>query len=327
VAARGLELCALAAESVKPVDAATIEVASSLLAEVQGDAAWDFVQSDGANRPLSHAELGVALELVADYSDLKSPWFTGHSRAVADLTESAVRALGLPPAEVTSARHAALLHDIGRAGVPNSIWDKPGRLNDDEWERMRIHAYYTDRVLRRAGSLAHLAPTASAAHENANGGGYPRGIAGETIPLPGRVLACADRYQAMLEDRPHRPGLTRNEASRELRRMALEGELDGKAADAVLEVAGHPARRRASAPAGLTPREVEVLELAARGAATKQIARKLGIAPKTAGNHIEHIYSKIGVSSRAEAALYAMQNGLLRALPQDATTQREAGEA
>jgi HD-GYP domain-containing protein (c-di-GMP phosphodiesterase class II) len=285
----------------------------SLLADIQESAAWDFVMSYDANRPLSENELAVALELVADYSDLKSPWFTGHSRGVADLTERAARGMGLPKAGVATARNAALLHDIGRAGVPNTIWDKPGTLDDDEWERMRIHAYYTDRVVRRSGSLAHLAPVASAAHENPNGTGYPRGIAGETIPLVGRVLACADRYHAMLEARPHRPALSRSEASRELRRMALDGEADGTAADAVLEAAGHAVRRRPSATAGLTPRELEILELAARGAATKRIAHRLGISPKTVGNHIESIYSKIGVSSRAEAAFFAMQNGLVSA--------------
>jgi DNA-binding CsgD family transcriptional regulator len=118
----------------------------------------------------------------------------------------------------------------------------------------------------------------------------------------------------MLEDRPHRPAMTREAAERELRRMAREGEVDGGAADAVLAAAGHPVRARPTAPAGLTPREVEVLVLAARGSTTRQVARRLGISPKTAGNHIERIYTKIGVSNRAEATLFAMQSGLLRSL-------------
>ena len=94
--------------------------------------------------------------------------------------------------------------------------------------------------------------------------------------------------------------------------MAREGEVEGSAADAVLVAAGHRPRSRPSAPAGLTPREVEVLSLAARGATTRQIASRLGISPKTAGNHIERIYAKAGVQSRAEAALFAMQHGLIR---------------
>jgi DNA-binding CsgD family transcriptional regulator len=233
---------------------------------------------------------------------------------VAALAEAAARRMGLPEGEVTTMRRAALVHDIGRNGVPNSIWDKAGPLTGDEMERVRLNPYYTGRVLHRSGSLAFLSPIASSAHERVGGGGYPRAIAGETIPLLGRILACADVYHAMGEDRPHRPALHKDVAAKELRRMALDGELDGPAVDAVMVAAGHPTRKRPSAPAGLTPREVEVLELAARGATTRQVARRLGISPKTAGNHIESIYAKIGVSSRAEAALFAMQNGLLRSV-------------
>lgn len=290
------------------------EVAAEILAEVEGDAARDIVLSAPANRSLTDEELRRALELLADHADLKSPWFLGHSRGVASLTGEAARRLGLPAGDVRTAEHAALVHGIGRSGVPNSIWDAPRSLTDDEWERVRLHAYHTDRVLRRAGGLARLAPVASAAHERVNGTGYPRGIGGETIPLLGRILGCADAYHAMREDRPHRAARSKDAAAAELRRMGREGELDGDAVDAVLAAAGHPVRRRPSAPAGLTPREIEVLDLAARGSTTRQIARRLGISPKTAGNHIERIYVKIGVSSRAEAALFAMQNGLLRDL-------------
>lgn len=286
-------------------------VASPILSATQGDQVREEVMSDEANRQLSDVELQNALALVGDYADLKSPWFSGHSRGVATLTEAAATALGLPEKQVVAGRNAALVHDIGRAGVPNSIWDKAGPLTDDEWERMRVHAYYSDRVLQRSGGLAFLASVASSAHEQANGGGYPRGIAGQTIPLLGRILGCADRYRAMREDRPHRRALSKEKASRELRRMALDGEVDGVAADAVLEAGGHQVRRRPSTPAGLTQREVEVLGLVAVGKTTQQVAGRLGISPKTAGNHIERIYAKAGISSRAEAALFAMQNGLV----------------
>jgi DNA-binding NarL/FixJ family response regulator len=93
--------------------------------------------------------------------------------------------------------------------------------------------------------------------------------------------------------------------------MARSGELDGMATDAVLTAAGLPSRRKPSAPAGLTSREVEVLMLAARGFTMKAVAGALGIAPKTAGNHIERIYMKVGISTRAEAAMFAMQHGLV----------------
>jgi HD-GYP domain-containing protein (c-di-GMP phosphodiesterase class II) len=287
--------------------------ASEILDGVDAESSWERVvagQPTGRG-PISETELDDALELLADYADLKSPWFTGHSRSVASLAVAAARQAGVPEPDVSTLRRAALVHDIGRNGVPNSVWDKPGPLTATETERVRLHAYYTDRVLHRASRLADLAGVASAAHERVAGGGYPRGTTGSAIPLLGRMLGAADTYHAMIEDRPHRAALSRDTAGGELRRAVREGELDGGAVDAVLAAAGHSVRRKPSAPAGLTPREVEVLVLAARGATTRAVASSLGIAAKTAGNHIESIYTKIGVSSRAEAAMFAMQHGLL----------------
>jgi putative nucleotidyltransferase with HDIG domain len=291
--------------------------AEELLDGLDEQSSWDSVLSAAprGRRVLSEAELDEALELLADYADLKSPWFTGHSRAVAALATAAARKAGLPEADVVTLRRAALVHDIGRAGVPNTIWDKPGPLSPSEQERVRLHAYYTERVLHRAGKLAELGLVASAAHERADGSGYPRAVSGTTIPLLGKYLEAADAYQAMTEDRPHRPALGPAVAALELRKGVREGAFDGAAADAVLAVAGHAVRRTPSAPAGLTPREVEVLVLAAKGATTKAIASRLGIAPKTAGNHLERVYAKAGVGSRAEAAMFAMHHGLVASSP------------
>ena len=295
------------------------EAAEEILAGIDEESSWDRVVSTrpAGRGPLTEGELDDALELIADYADLKAACFAGHSRGVASLAAAAAEHAGLPEADVVTLRRAALVHDIGRNGIPTDIWDKPGPLTDGEMERVRLHAYYTDRVLRRASKLALLASVASAAHERTAGDGYPRGISGPTIPLLGRFLEAADVYQAMLEDRPHRPAHTREAASAELRRAARAGEMDGAAVDAVLAAAGHAPRRKPTAPGGLTPREIEVLVLAARGGTTKAVAHKLGIAPKTAGNHLERIYTKIGVSSRAEAAMFAMQHGLLPAWDTD----------
>ena len=291
------------------------DAAPEILDGLGAESAWErVIAGQPAGRgPLSEEELDDALEVLADYADLKSPWLSGHSRAVASLAVAAAQRVGLPQRELVSLRRAALVHDIGRNGVPNSIWDKRGPLSPAEKERVRLHAYYTDRVLRRASRLSELAQVASSAHERAAGSGYPRGVTGSAIPLPGRILAAADVYNAMLEDRPHRAPLTRGDAASELRRAAREGELDGAAVDAVLAAGGHPVRRKPTAPGGLTPREVEVLVSAARGATTSAVAAKLGITPKTAGNHIERIYAKLGVSTRAEAAMFAMQHGLVSA--------------
>ena len=149
--------------------------------------------------------------------------------------------------------------------------------------------------------------------ERLDGSGYPRGLPGSAISPLARILGAADAYQAMREERPHRPALTANDAAAELRTSVRAGHLDGDAVDAVLAAAGHRVPRRQEGPAGLTAREVEVLRLVALGLSNKQIAARLVISPKTAGNHIEHIYSKIGANNRAAAGLFAMQQGLLPA--------------
>jgi HD-GYP domain-containing protein (c-di-GMP phosphodiesterase class II)/DNA-binding CsgD family transcriptional regulator len=289
------------------------EAAVGVLDSLSEESSWDVViaAEPRPRPPLTQQELDAALEVVADYADLKSPWFSGHSHGVADLVARAARHAGVSEADVTTVRRAALLHDLGRNGVPNSIWDKPGPLTEPEWERVRLHPYYTDRVVRRAGSLAHLAPIASAAHERADGSGYPRGIAGDTIPRLGSILGAADAYHAMLEPRPFRPPLSKQAAARALRDMARAGTLRGDAVDWVLTAAGHPPRRKPTALAGLTPREVQVLTRVARGATLRDTGEQLGITAKTAGNHVERIYIKIGASSRAEATMFAMQHGLL----------------
>jgi HD-GYP domain-containing protein (c-di-GMP phosphodiesterase class II) len=291
------------------------EIASEILTDVDAESSWQrVIASQPRGRGvLTNAELDAALELMGDYADLKSPWLTGHSRGVASLAVAAGRELGYPKEHLVTLRRAALIHDIGRNGVPNTIWDKPSTLTDSESERVRLHAYYTDRVLQRAGRLAMLGSVASAAHERLDGSGYPRAMSGATVPSLGRVLAAADVYHALLEDRPHRRPWTRDAAGGELRRAARAGELDPAAVDGVLAAAGHTVRRPRTAPAGLTPREVEVLALVARGMTTKGIGGALGIAPKTAGNHIERIYQKIGASTRAEAAMFAMRHGLVPA--------------
>jgi DNA-binding NarL/FixJ family response regulator len=121
----------------------------------------------------------------------------------------------------------------------------------------------------------------------------------------------------MVEPRPHRAPRSPAEAANELRTQARDRQLDGDAVDTVLAAAGHEATRRTVRPAGLTSREVEILRLLARGLLNKEIARRLQITPKTVGNHIEHIYAKIGVSSRAAAGLFATEHGLL-AIGEDA---------
>jgi HD-GYP domain-containing protein (c-di-GMP phosphodiesterase class II) len=260
---------------------------------------------------LSGDELDTALLAVANFVDLKSPYTLGHAGAVADLASETGTQLGMGESDVRTLRRAGLVHDLGRLGISNAIWDKPGPLGSGEWERVRLHPYLTERMLHQSPSLSPLGAIAVQHRERLDGSGYPRGLSGASISRHARILGTADAYQAMRELRPYRPAHTADDAAAELRAEVKAGRLDAEVVEAVLGAAGHRVSRRREGPAGMTPREVEVLGLLARGLSNKEIARRLVISPKTVGNHIEHIYAKIGASSRARASLYAMQHGLL----------------
>jgi HD-GYP domain-containing protein (c-di-GMP phosphodiesterase class II) len=275
--------------------------------------AWDAViaAEPALARVLTDEQFDSALLAIANFVDLKSPYTLGHSGAVSELAGSAAALMGLPPRDLSALRRAALVQNFGRLGVSNSIWDKPGPLGAGEWERVRMHPYITERMLCQSASLQPLGAIAVLARERLDGSGYPRGVAGGAIPLPSRILAAADVYQALREPRPHRAARPADEAMRQLRAEVRAGKLAGDAVEAVLEAAGHRARRRPEGPAGLTAREIEVLRLLARGLSTRQIADALAMSPKTAGNHIEHIYAKIDANNRVSASLFAVQHGLL----------------
>ena len=296
---------------------------------------WDetMTAEPGGPTPIAGDRLDEACRAAADFADLKSPWLLGHSRAVAELAEAAAWRLGLAGAEVDTVRRAALLHDLGRVAVPSGVWDRPGPLRGGDWELVRLHAYQTERALARSAGLAALGAVAGAHHERLDGSGYHRGAQAGQLTVPARLLATADTYQAMVEDRPHRAALPPAQAATEVQALVRAGRLDGDCAAAVLASAGLasaglaaaglaaagqaaagqavPAASRRRVPGDLSPREVEVLCLLARGQSNRQIAARLGITPKTAGHHVQHIYTKIGVSNRATAALFALENGLL----------------
>jgi HD-GYP domain-containing protein (c-di-GMP phosphodiesterase class II) len=254
--------------------------------------------------------LDAALEAMGDFADLKSRYTRTHSSGVATLAREAAAAAGFERAEVVLVTRAAFVHDIGRVGVSATIWDAPRALTDAEWERVRLHPYHTERTFSRVGPLAPLGEVAALAHERLDARGYVRRLGGGAIPRTGRLLAACDVYHAMIEDRPHRRALTAARAADELRAEARAGRLDGEIVEAVLAAAGHKARARVPRPGALSEREVEVIRLLARGLTNKEIAAALGISPKTAGNHVQHVFEKVGVTTRAAATLYAMHHGL-----------------
>jgi len=273
---------------------------------------WEnaLLTEPGPRPVVSGERLDDCLSAMADFADLKSMWLAGHSREVAELAGESAVAAGLAAPDVLLLRRAALVHDIGRVAVPVSVWAKPGPLTRDEREQVRLHAYHSERVLDAAAGLRPLARLAGSHGERCDGSGYHRASRAGELPLAAWLLAAADCYQAMREPRPYRPALTEEAAADELRRDAKEGRLAPEAVNAVLLAAGQPGRpvRR---PAGLSARECEVLGLLARGMTTKQIAGRLGISPKTCDHHIQHLYAKTGVSTRAGATLFALEHGLV----------------
>ena len=286
--------------------------APAILALDAGTSGWDAVLAcEPAPRLTLEGEaIDRALAAMGDFADLASPYLAGHAAGVAGLASAAATRCRLAGTEPRAIRRAAHVHDLGRIAVPVAVWQKPGPLSAGEWEQVRLHAYHSERILCRSPFLAALAPTATAHHERLDGSGYHRGAVGAALSAPARLLAAADAYHAMTEPRAHRTALPPARAAAVLGEEASMGRLDAEAVAAVIEAAGQQVPR-IDLPAGLTDREAEVVGLLARGLQTKQVARALGISVKTADRHVQNAYRKIGVSTRAAATLFAMENGLV----------------
>jgi HD-GYP domain-containing protein (c-di-GMP phosphodiesterase class II) len=285
---------------------------------LNGAEPWDAVLAlePEPHRQLEGRDLDEALTVVADFIDLKSPYMGGHSRRCAQLAADTARILGSSEDDVTLLQRAALVHDFGTTGVPNSIWDKPGSLTRAEFDRVELHPMLTEQMLRRSPALAALNPVACAHHEKGDGSGYHKRVRADGADPGAAVLAAVEVYVGMTTDRADRPAFSAGDAATELRHLVSRGILDARATRAVLVAAGHgeseaPASARPTHPGRLSRREVDVLRLAARGLTTQAIADRLYISPKTADHHIQHIYDKIGVSTRAAAALWAMQHDVV----------------
>ena len=177
----------------------------------------------------------------------------------------------------------------------------------------RLHPHFTERAFAQSRELAPIGILAGSHHERLDGSGYHRGTRGPGLDQPARILAAADCYAAMREARPHRPALDGPAAEAELIREVGAGRLDREAVDAVLAAAGHLiAQRPRELPSGLTRRELEILLVLVRGKSNKEIADDLRISVKTVGNHVQHVYEKAGVRSRAAATLWAFEHDLVR---------------
>jgi len=280
---------------------------------------WDAVLAlePEPRRVLEGEALDRALLVAADFIDLKSPYMGGHSRRSARLVTDAAQVLGLADEATEKLRRAALVHDFGTTAVSNSILDKPGTLTRTEFDRVELHPMLTEQMLRRSPALDVLNPVASAHHEKCDGSGYHRRVRADTSDPATCVLAATEVYVGLTTERADRPRFADDDAAAELRRLETEGILEPRATRAVLVAAGHGepvarGKKRPENPGGLSRREVDVLQLAARGLTTRQIADRLVISPKTADHHIQHIYNKIHVSTRAGAALWAIQHDVVQ---------------
>jgi HD-GYP domain-containing protein (c-di-GMP phosphodiesterase class II)/DNA-binding CsgD family transcriptional regulator len=299
--------------------AAFLPVADELAARADKVDPWDamLAAEPEPNATLTGADLDQALLAAADFVDLKSVYTVGHSRAVGELAAEAARGCGLADGDVQCLQRAAWVHDLGRTAIPNSVWDRAEALTRTDVDRIQLHPLLTEQMLRRCPGLAAENAIAALHHERVDGSGYSKGLPGSAQSTAARILAVADRYQDFVSERAYRPALSAVQAAAEIRRRVAAGTLDGPAAEAVLAAAGHAGAPmpRAALPAGLTPREVDVIGLAVQGLTMRAIGSRLGISAKTVDSHLQHVYAKAGVSTRGALALFAVEHDLLRPAP------------
>jgi len=287
-----------------------------LLSRLALDSVWDQVLSaePEPHRRVGPSHLDEISRALADFVDLASPFTPGHSTQVARLAEAAALNAGLGADDATTVRRAAQVHDLGMVSVPNRVWIKRGPLNASEWERVRLHPYHTQRILSLAGPLRASATIAGLHHERLDGSGYHVGLSANALPFTARLLAVAEIYQSMGEDRAWRPVLKTVEVTQQLQDAVAARRLDPRAVDAVLLAAGQPRQKGRSSPAwpaGLTDREVDVLRAITRGLANKQIGHELHVSQATVHTHVINLYGKIGVNTRAGATLFAFEHDLI----------------
>ncbi|MGH8776085.1 MAG: HD domain-containing phosphohydrolase [Jiangellaceae bacterium] len=255
--------------------------------------------------------VGDVLGALGDFADLKTPGLAGHAGRVARLAAAAGAARGFDADRVQILQRAGLVHDLGMVSVPARAL-AASRPTSSEWEQLRLHPMWTQRILLRCRGLDSVAALAGAHHERLDGTGYPHGPMASSLGSEAGVLACTVEFDLLTSANAHRAALDRDEAASELRRQADDGALARPDVEAVLSAAGQPGARPPTRwPGGLTDREVEVLRLVAQGHTNRQVADVLWISPKTVGAHIEHIYAKADVSSRAAATVFAMSHRLL----------------
>jgi len=276
--------------------------------------------------PTPSALQSTSLELIADIIDLKLPWMTGYSRAVAAAAAACAERMGTDENTLRAVYRAGLVHGIGRAAVPNAVWDTPGRLSATAWEKVRLVPYWTARAGKQTGSLADAAELGSYAYERADGSGYFRSIGAPAVGQAAQILAAAVAWVALRSSRPWRPAISDDAAAACLHDEASRGRFDRRIIEALVTGPSvvHPATLIDDAPREesalltpredsslLTPRERDVLRAISLGGTNKEVARQLALSPSTVRTHVENAFRKLECSTRAAATLKASALGLL----------------
>lgn len=303
----------LRARAGRQLDPSLATKAAGLVASLEDPGGYLAARQPALLTRFTEAPLTTTVDALAeafgDFADLQIPSARGHARQVARLCDAAAAVVGLPAAERALLTRAAHLHDLGQVAVPTNVWNAPRPFRASEVERAKAHVFFTERILAGAAPLAELAPIAGLHHERLDGTGYHRSAKDHAIPRAARLLACCDVLCALVQERPHRPARTLEAAFTELRAQARQGALDGELVEAVIAARG--GRARGPDRGALSERELEVLRLVARGKTNKEIAATLGLSPRTVQHHTIHIYEKLGVDTRAAAAMEGSRRGLL----------------
>ncbi|CAG4895013.1 HD domain-containing phosphohydrolase [Paraburkholderia saeva] len=308
---RALALIAQRAEARYPTRLASLAVGHA----AEWLAALDAMEAASIDEALLTSSMreATSAELIADVIDLKLPWMTGYSRAVAATASACCERLATGPQTRERVYHAGLIHGIGRAAVPNAVWNTGTRLSASAWEKVRLVPYWTARAGRQTGALAQAAELASYAYERLDGSGYFRSVGAQALTLEARILAASVAWVALRSARPWRCALTDTEAAGALRTDAREGRFDADIVEALLVSGTTPQQGLRYRPQAvrLSAREIDVLRSISRGASNKEAARELELSPSTVRTHVESVFRKLECSTRAAATLKASAMGFL----------------
>jgi putative nucleotidyltransferase with HDIG domain len=178
----------------------------------------------------------TTLQALSNALDVRDSETEGHSRRVVEYMELIIRELAVAPSQVAVLRRGALLHDIGKIGVPDDVLRKPAALSEAEWAVMKRHPEHGARIIAQIPFLEDVSRIVRHHHERWDGAGYPDGLVGEAIPLGARIFAVADSFDAMTSDRPYRRAMSVDEARREVGRCRAT-QFDPMVVDAFMRIA------------------------------------------------------------------------------------------